>query len=100
MKRMVSAILGVVAVAVVLLLFLLPVVSISVQFTRGTANSSVDLFQTSVSASIMYAYFGVGAVQVPNSVVNAYGMHYSYCLMYGNPGTMRGVSAQRVMMGG
>jgi hypothetical protein len=38
----------------------------------------------------MYAYFGAGAVQVPVS------SGHSYCLMYGNPGTMCGFAMQRM----
>jgi hypothetical protein len=38
----------------------------------------------------MYAYFGAGAVQVPVS------SGHSYCLMYGNPGTMCRLAMQRM----
>jgi hypothetical protein len=40
----------------------------------------------------MYAYFGVGAVQISNP----YGADHSYCLMYGDPGTMCGFAILRM----
>ncbi len=90
MKRTAKLVLSLATVLVVLGLFLLPVVSINVEAARGTPNSSVN-YSTSASASMMYAYFGVGAVQVPGMS----GGH-AYCLMYGNPGTMCGQPMQRM----
>ncbi|MGA2663329.1 MAG: hypothetical protein ABSF83_00090 [Nitrososphaerales archaeon] len=77
----------VVAAAVVALtIFLIPIVPVTV-----TLNCS-DLpgcpyVAAPAQASITYAYFGVGAVQVPH--LNDGG--YSYCVMHGNPGSMCGV---------
>ena len=83
--------LGLVAVLLVVVLFLLPVVSIGVEAATGTPNSSVERV-TSASASMMYAYFGVGVVQVPHP----YDSGHTYCFMYGNPGTMCGFAMQRM----
>ncbi|MGA2198302.1 MAG: hypothetical protein ABSG45_00010 [Nitrososphaerales archaeon] len=91
MKSWAKISVGLAAALVVLALFLLPVVSISVEAATGTPNSSVDHI-TSASASMMYAYFGVGAVQISNS----YGGGHSYCLMYGDPGTMCGFAMHRM----
>jgi hypothetical protein len=43
----------------------------------------------------MYAYFGVGAVNVPNPSFAG----HTFCLMYGNPGDMCGYAYQRMMNG-
>jgi len=99
-KRATQYVLVIVVVAVVLSLFLLPVVPISVAsvVTLECNNPSGPVSCTSyyplqggsVSASVMYAYFGLGAVQIPGS------SGHSYCLMYGNPGTICGYSMHRM----
>ena len=100
MKRAAKLVLGVAAVAVVLGLFLVPIVPITVASTEGTQNSSIVTGSYTASASMMYAYLGLGAVYVP-SPPNPYGavtmLTHSYCLMVGNPGTMCGYSMQRMM---
>lgn len=94
MKREVKVVLGLAAVVVILGLLLLPVVPITV--SAGCETSATINFGPCVailasgSASVMYAYFGAGAVQVPVS------SGHSYCLMYGNPGTMCGFAMQRM----
>jgi hypothetical protein len=85
------------AAAVVVLgvlgLFLLPVVPITVVFDcSGGMECPVGVLPVSASASVTYAYFGFGTVQVPNTL----GGGHSYCLMYGNPGTMCGFPLQRM----
>jgi hypothetical protein len=93
MERWAKITLGLAAAAVVLGLFLLPLVTISVEAASTSANSSVDVFHlTSASASMMYAYFGVGAVQVSNP----YGGGHTYCLMSEDPGTMCGFVMHRM----
>jgi hypothetical protein len=90
---LVAVILG----AAVVCLFLLPAVPITVAqeqdpYLPGTLH--VAPVNVSASASPMYAWFGFGAVYVPNGA----GGH-SYCLMRGNPGTMCGAYMQRMMDG-
>ncbi len=77
-------VLVIVVAAVVLSLFLLPVVPITVVQAApyGPGGGAIP---GSASASPMYAYLGLGAVYVPGS-----GMGHSYCFMYGNPGTICG----------
>ena len=73
-------------------LFLLPVVPITVSWgCEGTFAPTC--FTSSASASVMYAYSGVGMVRVP--VLGELG-GYVYCLMNGNPGTMCGYFMQRM----
>lgn len=92
MKRTAKLALGLAAVLVVLGLFLLPVVPITVSWgCEGTFAPTC--FTSSASASVMYAYSGIGAVQVP--VLGELGGH-TYCLMNGNPGTMCGYTMQRM----
>jgi hypothetical protein len=86
---MVPVALGLAAVALVLILFLVPVVSITVVPTACLQCTDLPM---GASASLMYAYHGVGAVYVPN-----YGTGHSYCIMYGNPGTMCGYAEHRMM---
>ena len=96
MGRTAKLVLGVAAV-VVLALFLLPVVPITVAspYTEGTPRS-LSSYQ-SASASMMYAYFGVGAVSVPNPNPLLTGSApQTYCLAYGNPGVMCGYPLQRM----
>jgi hypothetical protein len=91
MKRAVKLALGLAAVLVVLGLFLLPVVSITVvDNCSGGMEYPVSVIPVSASASVMYAYFGVGAVQVPGPFAPG----HVYCLMDGNPGTMCGAPWQ------
>lgn len=94
MKREVKVVLGLAVVVVVFDLFLLPVVPITVSAgceTSATINFGPCVaIPASGSASVMYAYFGAGAVQVPVS------SGHSYCLMYGNPGTMCRLAMQRM----
>ena len=82
-------------VAVVLGLFLVPAESIRVVndcIQVHGADCPVSVIPISASASVTYAYFGIGAVQVP-------GLHggHAYCLMYGSPETMCGAPWQRMM---
>ncbi|MGA2663987.1 MAG: hypothetical protein ABSF83_03500 [Nitrososphaerales archaeon] len=94
MKTPTKLVLVILAACVVLALFLLPVVSIAVASTVICPNSPSSMCvvsDTHAQASMMYAYFGVGLVGVPN----ASGGH-AYCLMYGNPGTMCGLRMQRM----
>jgi hypothetical protein len=98
MKRGAKFALGLSAVAVIMLLFLLPVVTVTVQanckevYPEGIIcvpdNPSVPVSMTfaSASASVMYAYLRIGAIQVPGP---NYGQH-QYCLVYGDPSTMCG----------
>ncbi len=85
---------------VILGLFLLPVVPISVAsvvtLDCGTPSGPISctsyypLQGGSVSASVMYAYFGVGAVQIPSA------SGHTYCLMYDSPGTMCGFAMEQM----
>jgi len=87
------------AVVVVSGLFLVPVVPIRVErVTCYGLCASIETPPLSASASVMYAYLGVGGVQVPNPVPNPGGVLVlnSYCFMYGNPGTMCGLAMQRM----
>jgi len=88
MKRAAKLALGVAAVLVVLGLFLLPVVPIAVSCGEHLSTLSFGCLRFSASASVMYAYFGVGAVQLPFS--------HSYCFTYGNSGNMCGSGMQRM----
>lgn len=102
MRRSVELALGVGAVAVVMLLFLLPVVSITVQADclvtppdgsicrPDTSSAHVTLEAADANASIAYAYLGIGAVQVPGPNSG----QYRYCLVSGDPGTMCGLPWQ------
>jgi hypothetical protein len=84
--------LGLVVALLVLGLFLLPVVPIRVVEYPPTDPADVSGgLSTSVPASPMYAYFGVGAVYVPD-----YLLGHSYCLIYGSPDTMCGMHIQRM----
>jgi hypothetical protein len=97
MRRAAKLLIGLAATVVALGLFLLPVVPISVASVvtlgcnnpSGTGCASYYPLQYPASASVMYAYFGLGAVQIPSS-------GHSYCLMYGNPGIMCGFAMQRM----
>jgi hypothetical protein len=91
-KRTTKLVLGSAAL-LVLGLFLLPVVPIMVvDNCNGGIECPVSVIPISASASVMYAYFGAGAVQVPGSLAPG----HVYCLMYGNPGTMCGAPWQRM----
>ncbi len=90
MKREAKLVIVLAAVVLVLGLFLLPVVPITVEPYCSPHLIGCPLSE-SVSASMMYAYFGVGSVYVPN-----YSGGNNYCVMYGNPGTMCGVIMQRM----
>ena len=49
---------------------------------------------------MMYAYFGVGAVRIPETSPTKIGpLSYTYCFMVGNMGTMCGYAMQRMMNG-
>ena len=78
--------------AVVLALFLLPVLPITVNVSceNMTLPGCTPGVQ-SASASPMYAYLGYGAVQVPGP----YGSHH-YCLTSGDPTVMCGLPMQRL----
>ena len=84
MKRTAKLALGLAIVLVSLTLLLLPVVPITVALTAPqTIATGVEM--APASASVTYAYFGMGAVYV-----ESFGGGHVYCLMYGNPGTMCG----------
>ena len=92
MKRTTKLVLGLVAVLVVLGLFLLPVVPVGVGYSCNPQQDSVCPLGSSdvyAHASVMYAYFGLGAVQMPVG-------GQPYCFMYGNPGTMCGQPMERM----
>ena len=92
MKRRSKVALGLIVTLVVLGLFLLPVVPIRVTEYPPTDPTGVSGgISTSVPASPTYAYFGVGAVYVPD-----YLLGHSYCLIYGSPHTMCGIHMQRM----
>jgi hypothetical protein len=103
MKRRAKLVLSVAGVLVVLGLFLLPMVPISVAWpvvaSCYTPTGSIScaayypIREGSVSASVMYAYFGVGGVQIP--IANG----HTYCLMYGNPSTMCGFAMTQMGYG-
>jgi len=85
-------ILGLVTAFVLMFLFLLPWVSIPVEAANTSGNPAEGALQLGwASGSVMYAYFGVGAVQVPNP----YAVGHTYCFMYGDPGTMCGFVMHR-----
>lgn len=99
MKRASKLALGLAALVVVLALFLLPIIPIQVSPTDTPSCATkppVDVypctvfFEGSARASVMYAYLGMGTVQIANS------SSYAYCLVYGNPGTMCGQPVQRM----
>jgi len=79
------------AACVVLVLFLLPVIPITVTVLSCEAAtifppSGCQQRSEMASSSVTYAFFGLGSVYVPNYSATS----RSYCLMYGNPGTMCG----------
>lgn len=88
-----------------LVLFLVPVVPISV--SAPVCNSSTVFAGPgcatwysapgSSSASVIYAYLGIGAVRVVDMSPLLIGpLSYRYCVMVGNPGTMCGQAMQRI----
>ena len=83
MKRAAKLLLGsVIVVGVLLVLFLLPVVSISVQYAcTGNATDCADL-SYSTFGSVTYAAFGSGVVYVRD---NTDGTFSQLCWMTGNP---------------
>jgi len=96
-------VLGLAGALVVLGLFLLPVVHISVASVVAldcstpsgpiSCVSYYPLQSGSASASVIYAYFGVGAVQIPSA-----GGHM-YCLEYDSPDTMCGFAMTQMGYG-
>ena len=90
MKRTTKLVIALAVTVIVLGLFLIPVVPITVGLTCPPGVFCF-LGHYPASASMMYAYFGVGAVQLSGMS----GGH-AYCLMYGNPGIMCGFTVQRM----
>ena len=102
-KRAAKLALGFAVVAVVFGLFLLPLVPIKIGGTpcqqyptlNGCGLGRETTSGTTASASVMYAYFDVGAVQLPSP----YFGNLSYCLMDGNShGMMCGYPVEPVSM--
>lgn len=94
MKGTTKLVIGLAVVVLGAILFLVPVEAIPVESTCPLGVNLCSVSAIPPSASVTYYYFGVGAVYVPN-----YSGGHSYCLMYGNPGTMCGVWMKRTMMG-
>ena len=99
MKQTAKLVIAIAATEVGLGLFLLPVVPISVASvvtlecstpSGPVSCTSYYTLQGPTSASVMYAYFGAGAVQIPGS------NGHSYCFVYGSPGTMCGFAMKRM----
>ena len=104
MKLAAKLTLGLAAVAAaILVLFLLPVVSISLASMSicspeyGVSSCPPPVYPG--SASMAYAWFGIGAVYVPSPPGLVMGPSHSYCLMDGNPGTMCGYAEHMTMNG-
>ena len=99
MKCVAKLALGLVVVMVMAILFLLPIVPISIgpSTVPSCANPPPGIlpctvfFSGEAKASVTYAYLGLGAVQVSNSSTGG----SAYCFMYGNPGMMCGMSVER-----
>jgi hypothetical protein len=84
MKKASKAVLVLAAIGMVSALLLVPAVQIPVvPVCSISQDSKCPLFDNYIygSGSVAYAYFGIGAIQVPN----LYGAGRGYCLIYGHP---------------
>jgi len=94
MKRAVKVGLAVVPIAIILGLFLLPIVPMTVSYLP-CKECMGGMIRESASASASYAFFGAGMVYVPNAYPST-GHTYFWLSGDGESGTICGYAMERV----